>query len=411
MNSEHVNNGNRSRKRRSCSVWTLLVLAFLLPPLVLAAHHCGRCLVSGAAQAGHFPVVWVLITFDPFLVNSTHPYPADLTDTPVLSWAVANRRTAVVKLLISRGADVNRPNSSKYASRGTPLHFAAEHADAEITRLLIQKGALVNTQDLYGETALHLAAKRGHVGIIKVLLASKANPNIRDRDHLLPLDLAIQSGEKEAYAMLRIHTTGGMPGIHVAASFGDVRGLARELSRNPKLANADYAGLFPLHLAADHGHLEAVNYLLVHGAEVDPLYRRKKPLYMAVVSHHDDVVRSLVEHGANVNIIAEYGDTPLSRAVTDADVPLVKYLVTHGADVNLADKGSYAPLHHAASDGNLEMVSYLVEHGADTSAIGNGYTPLQLAREGIPQGDGYPAVVRYLENVSSSRGQGDNAGQ
>jgi hypothetical protein len=80
--------------------------------------------------------------------------------------AVANRQTAVVKLLINHGVDVNAQDESKR----TALHDATEANDAKTVQLLLENGADSNIVDVSGMTALELAAALGNIEVAEVLL-------------------------------------------------------------------------------------------------------------------------------------------------------------------------------------------------------------------------------------------------
>ena len=58
-----------------------------------------------------------------------------------------------VETLLKLGADVNTLNHMKQ----TPLQLAADRRDDVIVKLLLENGAHVDAQDLYGETTLHKA--------------------------------------------------------------------------------------------------------------------------------------------------------------------------------------------------------------------------------------------------------------
>jgi ankyrin repeat protein len=58
------------------------------------------------------------------------------------------------------------------------------------------------------------------------------------------------------------------------------------------------------------------------------------------------------------------------RTAPDGWLPTVQFLVdVMGADVNARDFMGYTPLHHAASRGDVEVIEFLVSRGADVKAI------------------------------------------
>lgn len=61
------------------------------------------------------------------------------------------------------------------------LLFLACKGDAEGVGDLLDEGVDVNSIDLDGRTALHIAACEGHVEVVKLLLSRRANIDARDR--------------------------------------------------------------------------------------------------------------------------------------------------------------------------------------------------------------------------------------
>lgn len=59
------------------------------------------------------------------------------------------------KVLISKGAEVNKPNNEGKS----PLHEAASHGHEKVVELLLDKGAEVNGRDREGATPLHYATQ------------------------------------------------------------------------------------------------------------------------------------------------------------------------------------------------------------------------------------------------------------
>ncbi len=75
-----------------------------------------------------------------------------------LHFAAAGGHLGVVRLLLDRGADVNSTTM-----RGeTPLHLAATEGNAACAKLLLERGADVHASVTAGSTPLYYAAYGGH---------------------------------------------------------------------------------------------------------------------------------------------------------------------------------------------------------------------------------------------------------
>ena len=81
-----------------------------------------------------------------------------------------------MKVLIQNGADVNAVDKNKL----TALHIAAKKGHVDVAKVLIQNGADVNAVDKNKFTALHFAAENGHVDVAKVLIQNGADVNAVD---------------------------------------------------------------------------------------------------------------------------------------------------------------------------------------------------------------------------------------
>ncbi|XP_062839030.1 85/88 kDa calcium-independent phospholipase A2 isoform X2 [Anolis carolinensis] len=81
----------------------------------------------------------------------------------------------------------------------TPLHWAK---NAEMTRLLIEYGCDVNFLSATGDSALHIAVRRGRFDCVMVLLTHGAMTNCKGKDGNTPLHLAMQQDHLETIKAL-----------------------------------------------------------------------------------------------------------------------------------------------------------------------------------------------------------------
>src|SRR5947207_1555395 len=85
-----------------------------------------------------------------------------------------------------------------------PLHLAAEKGRDGVVELLLKKGGtkMVEEQDTGGRTALHIAAKNGHIQVSRLLIDQEASVNTVDHQKRSPLHGAAWGGHKAVVELL-----------------------------------------------------------------------------------------------------------------------------------------------------------------------------------------------------------------
>ena len=85
-----------------------------------------------------------------------------------LLWAAKENHLAIATKLIELGVDVNeqQPVTGQLSQRHSALHVAAQKGNLEMVDLLLAKGADRNLRDKHNNMALHLAEKKKHTDII-----------------------------------------------------------------------------------------------------------------------------------------------------------------------------------------------------------------------------------------------------
>jgi ankyrin repeat protein len=106
---------------------------------------------------------------------------------------------ATIKLLLEKGADVKGQN----VWGCNALLEAAPHGAPQIIKLLLERGVSLDVQDYLGQTALMRAATKNRVEVIKLLADKGANLNLKDVKGKTALAIAKAAGSMEAYALLK----------------------------------------------------------------------------------------------------------------------------------------------------------------------------------------------------------------
>jgi ankyrin repeat protein len=213
--------------------------------------------------------------------------------------------------------------------------------------------------------------------------------------------------------------------MHELVTKDDVRAMQEALAQDPESVNElNESGLPPLYTAALYRNRQAIDFLLVHGAEVDifacaylgkaadaEILLKRRPdlvrattangmtaLHYAAMAGHFDVAEVLLRHHSDVNARDNQGSTPLMEAChpgpwkSEPAEDIIQLLLEHNAQVDLfmaaamgrtdlieallerdaglidiPDEEGNTALFHAAHNNRLAAVKVLVERGADVN--------------------------------------------
>lgn len=87
--------------------------------------------------------------------------------------------------------DVEDVNSIEDKNENNLLHLAIVSHDASLVKLLISKGIDINKKNILGYTPLHYAFVFEYYCIAKILLDNNADINIKDKKENTPADFAL----------------------------------------------------------------------------------------------------------------------------------------------------------------------------------------------------------------------------
>ena len=259
---------------------------------------------------------------------------------PDLIEAIENNDATKVEQLIKDGVDVNKAIDAwiAYGRITNFLYLAVVYGNPEIVKLLVENGANINFEEEGG--ALHVAAKCGHLEIVRMLI--------------------------ETY------------GVSILS---------------------EYAEQLPLHKAVAANHLKVIEYLLNLAPDTIN-HGEQTPLIVAFGNLFDidnqGVIQLLLSHGADPN---KNGADLLQLAVSLGNANGLALIFNHPGfnhDLinSIVDGNDNSPLHIACWNKHTTVIQLILkspefDHALIDRPNSNGQTPMQLA-------DGNPEIVALL---------------
>ncbi|XP_076239069.1 no mechanoreceptor potential C isoform X1 [Calliopsis andreniformis] len=329
---------------------------------------------------------------------------------PLLLAVEAGNQSMCRELLAQQAPDQLRATNP---SGDSALHLAARRRDIDMVRILVDYGATVDMQNGDGQTALHIASAEGDETLVKYFYGVRASASITDHQDRTPMHLAAENGHASIIELLADkfkasifeRTKDGSTLMHIASLNGHSECATMLFKKGVYLHMPNKRGARSIHTAAKYGHVGIISTLLQRGEKVDATTNDNyTALHIAVENAKPAVVETLLGYGAEVHVRGgKLRETPLHIAarVPDGD-RCALMLLKSGAGPNLTTDDGQTPVHVAASHGNLATLLLLLEDGGDPMFKSkNGETPLHLACRGCKAD-----VVRHLiQFVKEKKGQ------
>lgn len=303
-----------------------------------------------------------------------------------LSIATIAKEEEICRLLIAKGADVNKADWKGQ----TPLMCASavcgekeydEETPYRISTLLLDHGADVNAQSISGSTALIkanraqdektcdlLIARGAHKTWDAIIAQAKSAPKKElspNQQRYLASKLPHTGASKNPYAMELLLAVGAHRYDKLETADGLWHAIANNRVANCKLmlehgVNPDvtFAGYTGLMTAAAHHYntdKEVWALLIKHSNLALKVNGESRNIDLALhktinTSFHTTnsraIAQLLLEHGANPNALID-GTTPLMRVVDNNEAEICQLFLEHGANIAIVVKNANGPVETA----------------------------------------------------------------
>ncbi|XP_068565136.1 ankyrin repeat domain-containing protein 6b isoform X2 [Cebidichthys violaceus] len=248
------------------------------------------------------------------------------------------------------------------------LLVASHKGQADNVVQLINKGAKVAVTK-YGRSPLHLAAYRGHIEVVRVLLRAGCDLDIQDDGEQTALQRAAMVGNSDVInaliqegCALDRQDKDGNTALHEASWHGFSQSVKALVKAGANAHAKNKAGNTALHLACQNGHAQSSKVLLLGGSRPDNKnHAGDTCLHVAARYNHVAVIRILLGAFCSVSEKNLAGDTPLHVAAALNHKKTVRLLLEAGADGHVCNKAGQTALVQAREHNNPDVALLLTK--------------------------------------------------
>lgn len=288
-----------------------------------------------------------------------------------------------------------------------PIHYAAFKSKLKIIDFIIDKckSNIINAQDSYGNTPLHIAIEKGLRDCVAFLLSKGADTSIKNKNSYAPIHQCVVYNQPDILELLLSHNgnksdvhLGGENGntaLHTCAYHDNLECAKILIKHKSNICKTCNNGFFPIHVAAQRFSNKVLEFLIDEGNKIGCSKLKmlsfvdgdnNKPLHAAVQFGNLGAVKLCLENGASIDETIEMDNsTPVHVACAQGSFEILKLMFEKQPDlflevVHAQDSSQMTPLHKAAMFNHVEIADYLLEKGAFIDALDKEKrTPLLLA--------------------------------
>lgn len=309
-----------------------------------------KLLASSLAQAAY--------THSGKAVSTEEMMPAQSEDQQIMWSLCSGDNIDKVKQFLDKGLTPNF-----FHVGNTPLVTAASNQNSAIMSLLIERGADVNMRSKYGLSALDMACINGDIEKAKILLPHINNINEANAKGMTPLVYAVNQNNPE---LIRFLIEKGADPTLKAVDGSDALYAA---------IYKDNAEIIPLLYRPD----QTYSYKLKLGLFY-PDIENLNPLLLASLFNKENAVKFFLDKH-NLMDVDSLGNTSLIYAANNSRI--LEAILAKNSTLQFVEhqnRRGQSALHKAIENGNIECAKILLKYGHNLlTPDSNNKTPFQIA--------------------------------
>ncbi|XP_055671132.1 ankyrin repeat and death domain-containing protein 1A isoform X2 [Falco peregrinus] len=171
--------------------------------------------------------------------------------------------------------------------------------------------------------------------------------------------------------------------LHLAAKNGHLSVLQKIVDIGVDLDGKNLEGLTALHLAAEGGHSDCVKLLLETGADVNAQTQKMNCLHYAALHGYEEIARILMDAGIHTDAVNHQNASATHIAVLHNFPAMVKLFIDAECDLDIPDNRQQTSLHIAAEHGRQDIAEMILVAGVNLKLTDKqGKTSLDVAARG-----------------------------
>jgi ankyrin repeat protein len=375
IKSQNINKVSYLSLELSAMVGNLDIIKFLIDYYDVNNHsRVIACLLLSAIY-GHLHIIKYLVE----IYGGTYNI--------ALEWAAKNGHLNIIQYLVKETVIDSYEEAVKQSAKNGHLH---------VVQFLVVQGA-----NIYIENGIVFQLSAGHLEVLKYLIGDafeycgEALVQAANNDHIEVVQYLVKHGvtlrcdglndilEKRIINYLinnaRVDSN-TMIRWKIASSNVEFNNILN--------GNDDYKNI-ALHIYAEKGNLDAVQWLIANDADVNAY--SSIALQASAKNNHLLVADYLINHGARIH---EQNDRALTLSVENGHLSMVKYLIKRGYETLITETNTRnLILRIAASNGHLDIVKYMIDFIQDIY----GFSDMIYGMNDVVQGASAYAIRYAIE--------------